>query len=462
MIRAAVIALTAWIAVALPAAAEAARDAVAVIIGNRNYGPDVPAVTYAHNDADAMRRFVMEDLGYREGNIIDLRDATQGQLEATFGNARSHQGKLWRWVGDRRADVLVFYSGHGVPSDGEALLLPSDADPAAPALNGYPIRLLLDNLARLPAAMITVYLDTCFSGRSAAGPLLREASGLSVEQATLPTSSALTVVTAAGPDEVANWDSESRHGLFTRYLLQGLRGAADGERFGNGDDRVTLAELHRYLDDEMSYAARRAHGRTQTVSVRGITSAVLATPRRPAPQQRGPASVPAQEPLRVDMLRQALERGEYVRAARDGIALLRQDGPDPQVSRMVHAAIMADLRNHAGLKRITRAQRFRSQLDGLSSLAEAVDALVDRELSTLQISSRGRARYLLEHLPRLRHGTGATAPLLLLEAQSYHQLGRYDEALRAYRQWMAASGPGHPSWPQVVNAMKQAERRLLP
>lgn len=465
MIRVIAMALAAWIATALPAAADDARDAVAVIIGNRDYGPDMPAVTYAHNDADAVRRFVTGVLGFRPGNIIDLRDATQGQLEATFGNARSHQGKLWRWVRARETDVFVYYSGHGVPANGEALLLPSDADPAAPALNGYPVRMLMDNLARLSAASVTLYIDACFSGRSAAGPLIRGASGLAVEKAALPPSGTLAVVTAAGPDEVANWDPESQHGLFTRFLLQGLRGDADGEGYGNGDDRVTLGELRRYLDNAVSYAARSAHGRTQTVSVRGADATLLALVRSPAPQVRaGPPvrTVPPQQPLRLDMLREALERGEHLLAARDGIALLRQDGFDPQVARVVHAAIMADLRNHAGLKRITRARRYRSQLDRLPPLADALDALIEQELSAVRITSRGRARYLLENLPELRRGAGDTATLTLLEAQSYHRLGRYDEATRAYRQWMGATGPTDPSWPRVVNALQQAERRMLP
>ena len=54
-------------------------------------------------------------LTYREGNIIDLRDATQAELMSAFGNERSPEGKLWRFVRPGRSHVTVFYSGHGVP-----------------------------------------------------------------------------------------------------------------------------------------------------------------------------------------------------------------------------------------------------------------------------------------------------------------------------------------------------------
>ena len=43
-------------------------DGVAVIIGNKSYThPDVPEVSFAHNDADAIKRYVIETLGFRDG-----------------------------------------------------------------------------------------------------------------------------------------------------------------------------------------------------------------------------------------------------------------------------------------------------------------------------------------------------------------------------------------------------------
>jgi hypothetical protein len=42
---------------------------------------------------------------------------------------------------------------------------------------------------------------------------------------------------------VASWDHEAQLGLFTRYVLAGLAGAADRDEFGDGNGKVTLAEL---------------------------------------------------------------------------------------------------------------------------------------------------------------------------------------------------------------------------
>jgi hypothetical protein len=87
----------------------------------------------------------------------------------------------------------------------------------------------------------------------------------------------MTVLTASSGDQLASWDTEAKHGLFTRYLLEGLEGNADGGRYGNGDGQVTLGELKGYLDDEMTYQARRRFSRDQRATVQGDPQKVLAT-----------------------------------------------------------------------------------------------------------------------------------------------------------------------------------------
>ena len=137
------------------ASAHADPSGVAVIIGNRHYQGAVPEVSYAHRDAEAFKRYVLDALGYDPANVIDLRDATQAEMVATFGNEKSAEGNLWAYLDPAGgSDVVVFYSGHGVPGqrDDKGYLLPADADPNVPELNAYPIDLLYANLAKLTEA----------------------------------------------------------------------------------------------------------------------------------------------------------------------------------------------------------------------------------------------------------------------------------------------------------------------
>ncbi|MBI5165822.1 MAG: SUMF1/EgtB/PvdO family nonheme iron enzyme [Magnetospirillum sp.] len=277
-------------------------DCVAAIVGNKAYGKGIPAVEYAHNDAESFKRYVVDVLGCREGNIIDLRDATKGRLEAAFGNRDSHRGKVFQYVRPGRSDVVVFYSGHGVPSlrDKRGYLLPTDAEPDTVEVSGFPVEVLYDNLAKVEARSVTVYLDACFSGDSPWGTLVKGASGISVVpklpavKAGDKAAAVLAVLTAARGDELASWDQEAKHGLFTRILLDGLYGAADG----NGDGQVSMAEAKAYLDEEMTYQARRRFNREQHATLHGDATRVVArvVPGAKAPRVEPPAPAPAPAP----------------------------------------------------------------------------------------------------------------------------------------------------------------------
>ena len=264
---------------ALASLREKHRNSIAVIIGNKSYKGRTPEVSFAHNDADAMKRFVLDRLGYRDGNIIDLRDASRNEIAEVFGNKDTHEGKLFDWVKPGKSDVVVFYSGHGVPGlkDKRPYLLPANGNANSAEITGFSIDVLYNNLAKTPARSITVYLDACFSGDSPKGMLVNASSGLSISAKLPQTRGRMTVITAAEGDQLASWDENAKLGLFTKHLLEALNGAADGKRFGNSDGQVSLKEVQNYLDDEMTYQARRIFSRRQKASVRGSGQTILAS-----------------------------------------------------------------------------------------------------------------------------------------------------------------------------------------
>ena len=79
---------------------------------------------------------------------------------------------------------------------------------------------------------MAIFLDACFSGETPKGMIVDSASAIMVQPKLPATASGMTVLTAASRDQVANWDDVAKHGLFTRYLLQALRGKADAEPYG--------------------------------------------------------------------------------------------------------------------------------------------------------------------------------------------------------------------------------------
>jgi hypothetical protein len=244
-------------------------DDIAVIIGNANYkatAKDIPDVIPAYADAEGMKRYATQALGIKEENVIFIKDAKLVDFVATFGTGDNHKGKLFNWVKPGQTSVFVFYSGHGAPSgDGSSsYLVPVDAQGALIELSAYPIKTLYGNLSKLPAKSVTVVLEACFSGSSQAGTVIKNASPVfqkALQEAIPPN---LNVITAASGTQIASWEQDKSHGLFTKHYLLGMAGAADRKPYGDGDGKVTTEELTAYLKGTMSYMAQRYYGREQS------------------------------------------------------------------------------------------------------------------------------------------------------------------------------------------------------
>ena len=248
---------------------------IAVIIGNQNYkSKDVPNVDYAVSDARIVKKYAQKSLGFRPGNIIYLENATQAQFNSVFGVKDDCKARLHSYLRKNKSDVFVYYSGHGAPDvdTKTGYFVPVDCDPSTVRFNGYSLKTFYDNLAKLPARSITVVLDTCFSGGSEKGMLLKHASPvfIDVKNPLLIMKNACVLTSSTG-DQISSWYPAKKHGLYTYYFLKGLQGEADA----NKDRKVTGAELHNYLTDEVSYMARRLHMREQHPQIMGSKKAVI-------------------------------------------------------------------------------------------------------------------------------------------------------------------------------------------
>ncbi|WP_135075449.1 caspase family protein [Terasakiella sp. SH-1] len=299
-----------WTGITLPAqGTEPQNDDVAIIIGNKSYvDQDIPEVSFAHNDATAMQHFARTVLKIREENIIFLKDATQAKMQTAFGRRGNHRGKAFQYVKPQVSNLYVFYSGHGLPGlhDNQNYLLPVDAEIETAEINGYPIDTLYENLSKVGARSVTVFLDACFSGNSHGGSLISRASGATIlpkkKTSDIDQKETLTVITAASKDQLASWDEESQHGLFTEYLLRALYGEADQDK----DGQVKLAEVSRFLSEDMRYKARRTYNRDQMPTIQGNREQVLVAavngiyPKRPAKIESDEEDIDVVEPPVID------------------------------------------------------------------------------------------------------------------------------------------------------------------
>jgi tetratricopeptide (TPR) repeat protein len=171
--------------------------------------------------------------------------------------------------------IVVFVAGHAVRTpQGEYFFLTSDATPKDPYA-GVDWRTLEDLVTakRLHARKKVLLLDTCCSGLGAAdergdrgaGAVAAPIAQEDVDRLVDDERGGTYVVGATSRDRPAIEGAEN--GVFTAAVVAALGGAADLPPNGNGDGYVQIAELSRFVADEV---VRRTGGRQEPTAPRTI------------------------------------------------------------------------------------------------------------------------------------------------------------------------------------------------
>ena len=91
----------------IPETDEKKPDAVAIIIGNKDYNYTYN-VDFAINDAALERNYVENSLGYSTQNIIFMADASQADFIRVFGSESNYKGPLYDMVKKGLSDVFIY------------------------------------------------------------------------------------------------------------------------------------------------------------------------------------------------------------------------------------------------------------------------------------------------------------------------------------------------------------------
>jgi len=233
----------------------------ALVIGIEDYS-GLPRVDYAKNDALLAKKYFNKLLGVPEENIITLinKDATKTKIE----------GYLRQYLpGHVSSDttLYVYYAGHGAPevSKGEPYLIPYDGDTRFLEQSAYNLKVFYDDLNKLKLQRVFIFVDSCFSGVAArSSEMLVKGARLALSHVQNPSIASEKVISLSATNEaqVSNMYGQRRHGLFTYYLLDGLRGAASTEK----DRSVSVKGLYAYVLDNVSKTARK-QGVEQTPTI---------------------------------------------------------------------------------------------------------------------------------------------------------------------------------------------------
>jgi len=241
------------------------KNAYAIVIGIEKYRQKLPAADYAKRDAQTVTEYLSQVMGYPAQNIVTLLNdrAAKSDMEKYFA----------KWLANNvetDSSVFIYYSGHGAPDPktGDAFLVPYDGDPSFIEETGYPLTRLYAKLEQLPAKEIIVVLDSCFSGAGGRSVLATGARPLVMNLNTVPVrSDRIAVLSASSGSQISSTYEEQGHGLFTYFLLKGIK-----------DGHAELGNLYGYLKPQVEQIARKTYNNEQTpglVAPKGLVNLKL-------------------------------------------------------------------------------------------------------------------------------------------------------------------------------------------
>jgi len=265
-----------------PPAAKPAPDRWAVVIGVGRYeSPDIPRLRYTVPDAEAIYQVLTGPAGFKKEHVLLLTDKTE--KKPTLRNIKWALGTFLSRSAKKDDTVLIFFAGHGAPEvdsrgverDGfSKYLVPADAEPDDLFSSALPMDDIQTIFARIEAERVVVFLDSCYSGaaggRTFASKKTRSGHLDDLFLERLARSKGRAILTASRPAEVSIELPELGHGIFTYYLVQGLKGAGDLNR----DGIVTLQELYEYIEQEVTKKSRAVGGNQHPV-MKGELEGVL-------------------------------------------------------------------------------------------------------------------------------------------------------------------------------------------
>jgi len=226
------------------------KNRIAVIFGIEDY-KNVSDVTFAQRDANFIKEYFNKTLGIKENNIYfrTNADVTKAEFDKVFSNG----GWLDKRVKSSETEIYFYYAGHGAPEikENAAYLIPYDGDPNYALQTGYKLDNIYDNLAKMNAKSVTVFLDACFSGANRENEMLLADARPLMMEVNSPVANGITVFSATSSNQISSAWAQQKHGLFSYFLMKGTQGEADA----NKDKKLSIIELGDYLELKVSEQA---------------------------------------------------------------------------------------------------------------------------------------------------------------------------------------------------------------
>jgi tetratricopeptide (TPR) repeat protein/uncharacterized membrane protein YgcG len=267
-------------------------DKWALIVGISEFSLPQMNLHYAAKDARDFGHYLVNEGRFESDHVRVLTNSN-----ATRENIMEQLGDQWlpRVVGPD--DLVVLYiSSHGSPADADVVgvnyIITYDTKPGALYATAIPTQDLIRMIrSRIKSDRIVVILDTCFSGAAADPDPTGAYKQRSLDVDEFAHGTGQLVICSSKPDETSQESSSFHNGVFTHYLIEGLREHGSGTK---------LAEAFGYCRKKvLDYTSATGHRQTPVMESRweGSGLALAALPgERLGPVTHAPLEIAVAPP----------------------------------------------------------------------------------------------------------------------------------------------------------------------
>ena len=253
----------------IPTGREVKGKKYAVLVGVTEYS-NMTNLRFTKNDAEALQE-QLHAIGFAPENVRTLTNGGGGMNEPTKQNVENAVSDILGRAGKDDL-VIIFLSGHGTqPSDLGPLFCPPEADRGSLRNTTVSINNIRDDMGNCNASFKLLIVDACRDNNPFGTAMNMPMNKTGVR--TIPVNNSagntndlgfkgvslvsvdtnapldnLTVFHSCSEGQLSWEDRKLSHGIFTHFIVEGLRGRAENKR---GD--ITMEGLLAYAMAETSY-----------------------------------------------------------------------------------------------------------------------------------------------------------------------------------------------------------------
>lgn len=284
-------------------------------IGINEYSSPFHRLNYAVNDAVGFQG-IFTGSGAEVVQLLDYRATKDAIINALKQLAECSRPQ---------DTVVVFFAGHGMHNESGNYLCPFNANPDDPQRTLISKDELSTALQGINVPNLVVLLDACHAGGAAEirsargtdfkfgiqdeivqqllGPSDSSSRGRSEPPDPAPRNRAIIAACGVGAGEVSYESPELRHGYFTYYLIEGLKGQA-----ANNGGPISVLGLATYVSTEVPKATRHLGSQNPFYHMHG-QKFDIATPN----QESGGTNGMSQIRIEIHLPREHISHGEQLK-----------------------------------------------------------------------------------------------------------------------------------------------------